>query len=154
MVRMGTLTGFKSHMQQYDALCSLTPLHYLLCLETMDQPKDQQQLVWAVFNGHNVMADWQRSLFPGLQSEDQEERICAFASSLKGAEPVSTNELRGEVQENGTIRCSRGSRCYGLWERLADGEMQLLNQGQERSGTLFHSEFEPKGLVQTVFWLT
>ncbi|XP_032424255.1 bone morphogenetic protein receptor type-2-like [Xiphophorus hellerii] len=65
----------------------------------------------------------------GLQSEDQEERICAFASSLKGAEPVSTNELRGEVQENGTIRCSRGSRCYGLWERLADGEMQLLNQG-------------------------
>lgn len=93
---------------------------------------DQQQLVLAVFNGHNVMADWQHFLFAGLQSEDQEERICAFASSLKGAEPVSTNELRGEVQENGTIRCSRGSRCYGLWERLADGEMQLLNQGQER----------------------
>ncbi|KAM4731527.1 bone morphogenetic protein receptor type-2-like isoform 1-T2 [Anableps anableps] len=65
----------------------------------------------------------------GLQSEDKEERICAFARSLKGAEPVSTNELRGEVQENGTIRCSRGSHCYGLWERRADGEMQLLNQG-------------------------
>uniref|UniRef100_A0A087YDE8 receptor protein serine/threonine kinase n=1 Tax=Poecilia formosa TaxID=48698 RepID=A0A087YDE8_POEFO len=72
---------------------------------------------------------WHRPLLAGLQLEDQEERICAFASSLKGAEPVSTNELRGEVQENGTIRCSRGSRCYGLWERRADGEMQLLNQG-------------------------
>ncbi|MEQ2249336.1 hypothetical protein ILYODFUR_028139 [Ilyodon furcidens] len=67
----------------------------------------------------------------GLQLEDREERICAFASSLKGAEPASTNELRGDVQENGTIRCSRGSRCYGLWERQADGEMQLLSQGQE-----------------------
>ncbi|XP_035994556.1 bone morphogenetic protein receptor type-2 [Fundulus heteroclitus] len=65
----------------------------------------------------------------GLQLEDREERICAFTNSLKGAEPVSTNELRGEVQENGTIRCSRGSRCYALWERQADGEMQLLNQG-------------------------
>ncbi|XP_047227042.1 bone morphogenetic protein receptor type-2-like [Girardinichthys multiradiatus] len=65
----------------------------------------------------------------GLQLEDREERICAFASSLKGAEPASTNELRGDVQENGTIRCSRGSRCYGLWERQADGEMELLSQG-------------------------
>jgi len=62
--------------------------------------------------------------------QDGEERLCAFTNSLEGAEPDPTNELRGVVQENGTIRCSRGSRCYGLWERRADGEMQLLNQGE------------------------
>ncbi|XP_061580070.1 bone morphogenetic protein receptor type-2-like isoform X1 [Cololabis saira] len=65
----------------------------------------------------------------GFQPEDGEERLCAFTNSLQGAEPASANELRGVVLENGTIRCSRGSRCYGLWEKRADGEMQLLNQG-------------------------
>ncbi|XP_051815340.1 bone morphogenetic protein receptor type-2-like [Acanthochromis polyacanthus] len=65
----------------------------------------------------------------GLQSEDSDGPLCAFADSLQGVEPTPTNELRGVVQENGTIRCSRGSRCYGLWERQGDGEMQLLNQG-------------------------
>ncbi|XP_041858318.1 bone morphogenetic protein receptor type-2-like isoform X2 [Melanotaenia boesemani] len=65
----------------------------------------------------------------GLQSDDGDERLCAFTSSLQGAEPAPTNEQRGVVQENGTIRCNRGSRCYGLWEKRADGEMQLLNQG-------------------------
>ncbi|XP_008295989.1 bone morphogenetic protein receptor type-2-like, partial [Stegastes partitus] len=64
-----------------------------------------------------------------LQSEDADDRLCAFTDGLQGAEPAPTNELRGVVQENGTIRCSRGSRCYGLWEKRADGEMQLLNQG-------------------------
>ncbi|XP_069010602.1 bone morphogenetic protein receptor type-2-like [Embiotoca jacksoni] len=65
----------------------------------------------------------------GFQLEDGEDRLCAFTNSLQGAEPAPANELRGVVQENGTIRCSRGSRCYGLWEKRADGEMQLLNQG-------------------------
>ncbi|XP_037543087.1 bone morphogenetic protein receptor type-2 [Nematolebias whitei] len=64
----------------------------------------------------------------GFQSNEQ-ERLCAFSNSLQEAESVSTNELRGEVLENGTIRCSRGSRCYGLWEKRKDGEMKLLNQG-------------------------
>ncbi|XP_056244874.1 bone morphogenetic protein receptor type-2-like [Seriola aureovittata] len=64
----------------------------------------------------------------GLQSEDRE---CAFTDHLQGAEPHSgtTNELRGVVRENGTIRCSHGSRCYGLWEKRPDGEMHLVKQG-------------------------
>ncbi|XP_054871277.1 bone morphogenetic protein receptor type-2-like [Amphiprion ocellaris] len=65
----------------------------------------------------------------GLQLEDSDGPLCAFADGLQGAERAPTNELRGVVQENGTIHCSRGSRCYGLWERRGDGEMQLLNQG-------------------------
>ncbi|XP_070693681.1 bone morphogenetic protein receptor type-2-like [Pempheris klunzingeri] len=65
---------------------------------------------------------------PGLQSEDRE---CAFTDHLQGAEPHSgtANELRGVVRENGTIRCSHGSRCYGLWEKRADGEIHLVKQG-------------------------
>ncbi|XP_044072109.1 bone morphogenetic protein receptor type-2-like [Siniperca chuatsi] len=64
----------------------------------------------------------------GFQSEDRE---CAFTDHLQGAEPHSgpTNELRGVVRENGTIRCSRGSRCYGLWEKRPDGEIHLVKQG-------------------------
>ncbi|XP_038575780.1 bone morphogenetic protein receptor type-2-like [Micropterus salmoides] len=64
----------------------------------------------------------------GFQSEDRE---CAFTDHLQGSEPHSgpTNELRGVVRENGTIRCSRGSRCYGLWEKRPDGEIHLVKQG-------------------------
>lgn len=67
----------------------------------------------------------------GFQPDDGEERLCAFTNSLQGAESSSPSELRGVVQENGTILCSRGSRCYGLWEKKGDGEMQLLNQGEQ-----------------------
>lgn len=64
----------------------------------------------------------------GLQSEDRE---CAYTDQLQGAGPHSgsASELRGVVRENGTIRCSRGSRCYGLWEKRSDGEIHLVKQG-------------------------
>lgn len=73
-------------------------------------------------------------LSAGLQSEDTE---CAFTDQQQGAEPHSgpINELRGVVQENGTIRCSRGSRCYGLWEKRPDGEIQLVKQGEKHTCT-------------------
>uniref|UniRef100_A0A3B4H792 receptor protein serine/threonine kinase n=1 Tax=Pundamilia nyererei TaxID=303518 RepID=A0A3B4H792_9CICH len=64
-----------------------------------------------------------------LQSSDAEDRLCAFTSNPQGVEPVPANEQPGVVLENGTIRCSHGSRCYGLWEKKADGEMHLLTQG-------------------------
>uniref|UniRef100_A0A3B4H9E0 receptor protein serine/threonine kinase n=1 Tax=Pundamilia nyererei TaxID=303518 RepID=A0A3B4H9E0_9CICH len=69
------------------------------------------------------------SVFSGLQSSDAEDRLCAFTSNPQGVEPVPANEQPGVVLENGTIRCSHGSRCYGLWEKKADGEMHLLTQG-------------------------
>uniref|UniRef100_UPI0009B38BF9 uncharacterized protein LOC109970432 n=1 Tax=Monopterus albus TaxID=43700 RepID=UPI0009B38BF9 len=64
----------------------------------------------------------------GLQSEDRE---CAFTDHLMGAVSHNspTSELRGVVRENGTVRCSRGSRCYGLWVKRPDGEIHLLKQG-------------------------
>nr|XP_014030182.1 unnamed protein product [Salmo salar] len=33
------------------------------------------------------------------------------------------------TRENSTIRCSKGSRCYGLWEKTRDGEIHLVKQG-------------------------
>uniref|UniRef100_UPI0037E747C4 bone morphogenetic protein receptor type-2-like n=1 Tax=Semicossyphus pulcher TaxID=241346 RepID=UPI0037E747C4 len=64
----------------------------------------------------------------GFRSEDIE---CAFTDQLQGAELQSgpTNELRGVVRENGTVRCIRGSRCYGLWEKRADGDIHIVKQG-------------------------
>ncbi|XP_068457616.1 bone morphogenetic protein receptor type-2-like isoform X2 [Clinocottus analis] len=64
----------------------------------------------------------------GLRSED---RQCAFSDQLKGAESHRgpTNDLRGVVRENGTVRCIPGSRCYGLWEKRPDGEIHLVKQG-------------------------
>ncbi|GLD72230.1 bone morphogenetic protein receptor type-2-like protein [Lates japonicus] len=61
----------------------------------------------------------------GLQSEDRE---CAYTDHLQEAEPHS-GPTNGVVRENGTVRCSRGSRCYGLWEKRPDGEMHLVKQG-------------------------
>ncbi|KAK2840485.1 hypothetical protein Q5P01_014225 [Channa striata] len=64
----------------------------------------------------------------GLQSDDRE---CAYTDHLQGSASHGghTNDLRGVVRENGTIRCSRGSRCYGLWEKREDGEIHLVKQG-------------------------
>ncbi|KAF3843858.1 hypothetical protein F7725_002707, partial [Dissostichus mawsoni] len=41
---------------------------------------------------------------------------------------TAANE-RGEVQENGTVRCIHGSRCYGVWQKRPDGEIHLVGQG-------------------------
>ncbi|XP_034085105.1 bone morphogenetic protein receptor type-2-like isoform X2 [Gymnodraco acuticeps] len=57
-------------------------------------------------------------------------RECAFTEQPQALEPHSTaaNE-RGEVQENGTVRCIHGSRCYGVWQKRPDGEIHLEGQG-------------------------
>ncbi|XP_067458811.1 bone morphogenetic protein receptor type-2-like [Thunnus thynnus] len=72
-------------------------------------------------------------LLPAASGFQSEERECAFTDQLhqQGAEPQGrqASELRGVVRENGTIRCSRGSRCYGLWEKRPDGEIHLVKQG-------------------------
>ncbi|KAK9537175.1 hypothetical protein VZT92_004811 [Zoarces viviparus] len=70
-------------------------------------------------------------LLPAVTGLQSEERQCAFTDQLQGAEPHSepTNELRGVVRDNGTVRCIRGSRCYGLWEKRPGGEIHLVKQG-------------------------
>uniref|UniRef100_A0A3P9LKT5 Activin types I and II receptor domain-containing protein n=1 Tax=Oryzias latipes TaxID=8090 RepID=A0A3P9LKT5_ORYLA len=65
----------------------------------------------------------------GLRSQDREDRLCAFSHYPHRVESASTNGMARGGKENGTIHCSRGSSCYGLWEKRADGEMLLLKQG-------------------------
>uniref|UniRef100_A0A3Q4BN92 receptor protein serine/threonine kinase n=1 Tax=Mola mola TaxID=94237 RepID=A0A3Q4BN92_MOLML len=38
-------------------------------------------------------------------------------------------KLGGVVRENDTVRCSHGSRCFGLWEKRPGGEIQPVKQG-------------------------
>ncbi|XP_023806506.1 bone morphogenetic protein receptor type-2 isoform X3 [Oryzias latipes] len=65
----------------------------------------------------------------GLRSQDREDRLCAFSHYPHRVESTSTDGMARGGKENGTIHCSRGSSCYGLWEKRADGEMLLLKQG-------------------------
>uniref|UniRef100_A0A673X0K6 Bone morphogenetic protein receptor type-2 n=1 Tax=Salmo trutta TaxID=8032 RepID=A0A673X0K6_SALTR len=65
------------------------------------------------------------SLPPSLAAQS-EERECAFNDQQQqggggGDWPMT--------RENSTIRCSKGSRCYGLWEKTRDGEIHLVKQG-------------------------
>ncbi|KAM4608729.1 bone morphogenetic protein receptor type-2-like [Polymixia lowei] len=71
-------------------------------------------------------------LLSPVAAAQSEERECAFADQQQQWEEPqggAANELRGAVQENATVRCSRGSRCYGLWEKSRDGEIHLVKQG-------------------------
>ncbi|XP_068602097.1 bone morphogenetic protein receptor type-2 [Brachionichthys hirsutus] len=81
--------------------------------------------------GSALTACWCLLLLPAVTGFRSEDTECAFMDQLEEAGPHSgpTNELRGAVRENGTIRCSHGSRCYGLWEKRPDGEIHLVKQG-------------------------
>ncbi|XP_041662726.1 bone morphogenetic protein receptor type-2-like [Cheilinus undulatus] len=70
-------------------------------------------------------------LLPAVKGFQSEERECAFTDnpSVVDSQSGPANEQRGMVRDNGTVRCSRGSRCFGLWEKRADGEIHLVQQG-------------------------
>ncbi|XP_075996148.1 bone morphogenetic protein receptor type-2-like isoform X2 [Genypterus blacodes] len=70
-------------------------------------------------------------LLPAVRAAHSEGRECAFADQHQWAEPQDgqANELRGARRDNGTIHCGHGSRCYGLWEKSADGQIHLVKQG-------------------------
>uniref|UniRef100_A0A8C6TPJ2 receptor protein serine/threonine kinase n=1 Tax=Neogobius melanostomus TaxID=47308 RepID=A0A8C6TPJ2_9GOBI len=62
-----------------------------------------------------------------------EVRECAFSDHLqprRAGSPRSANLLRGEQRDNGTVRCSHGLACFGLWEQRPGGEVLLLKQGE------------------------
>lgn len=59
-----------------------------------------------------------------------EERECAFTDQQQqwDVERVASGEGRVSP-ENTTIRCSKGSHCFGLWEKSPPGEVRLVKQG-------------------------
>ncbi|KAM4024312.1 bone morphogenetic protein receptor type-2 [Anomaloglossus baeobatrachus] len=55
-----------------------------------------------------------------------EERLCAYKDPNHMDHGVSESQIS---PENGTVECSKGSTCFGLWEKTRDGEINLVKQG-------------------------
>ncbi|XP_063788314.1 bone morphogenetic protein receptor type-2 [Pseudophryne corroboree] len=55
-----------------------------------------------------------------------EERTCAYKDPIQQDHSVSESQIS---PENGTVECSKGSTCFGLWEKTRDGEINLVKQG-------------------------
>uniref|UniRef100_A0A3Q2XZ61 receptor protein serine/threonine kinase n=1 Tax=Hippocampus comes TaxID=109280 RepID=A0A3Q2XZ61_HIPCM len=59
-----------------------------------------------------------------------EERECAFTDQEQQSEVERVVGGEGRVSpENTTIRCAKGSNCFGLWEKSSPGEFRLVKQG-------------------------
>uniref|UniRef100_A0A3B4TY41 receptor protein serine/threonine kinase n=1 Tax=Seriola dumerili TaxID=41447 RepID=A0A3B4TY41_SERDU len=59
-----------------------------------------------------------------------EERECAFTDQQQQWEVERVAGGEGRVSpENTTIRCAKGSHCFGLWEKSPPGEVRLVKQG-------------------------
>uniref|UniRef100_A0A8C4HBD2 receptor protein serine/threonine kinase n=1 Tax=Dicentrarchus labrax TaxID=13489 RepID=A0A8C4HBD2_DICLA len=66
-------------------------------------------------------------LFTAAQGE---ERECAFTDQHQQWEVDRVAGGEGRVSpENTTIRCAKGSHCFGLWEKSPPGEVRLVKQG-------------------------
>uniref|UniRef100_A0A7N8XXF7 receptor protein serine/threonine kinase n=1 Tax=Mastacembelus armatus TaxID=205130 RepID=A0A7N8XXF7_9TELE len=59
-----------------------------------------------------------------------EERECAFTDQQQQWDVERVAGGEGRVSpENTTIRCAKGSHCFGLWEKSPPGEVRLVKQG-------------------------
>uniref|UniRef100_A0A3Q3W228 receptor protein serine/threonine kinase n=1 Tax=Mola mola TaxID=94237 RepID=A0A3Q3W228_MOLML len=65
-----------------------------------------------------------------LSAAQGEERECAFTDQQQQWEVERMAGGEGRVSpENTTIRCAKGSHCFGLWEKSPPGEVRLVKQG-------------------------
>uniref|UniRef100_A0A6Q2YWD3 receptor protein serine/threonine kinase n=1 Tax=Esox lucius TaxID=8010 RepID=A0A6Q2YWD3_ESOLU len=64
------------------------------------------------------------------KSAEGEERECAFTDQQQQWEVERVAGGEGRVSpENTTIRCVKGSHCFGLWEKSLPGDIRLVKQG-------------------------
>ncbi|XP_069471614.1 bone morphogenetic protein receptor type-2 [Ambystoma mexicanum] len=54
------------------------------------------------------------------------ERICAFKDQYQQDHGNGESRIS---PENGTVQCLKDSTCYGLWEKLKEGDIHLVKQG-------------------------
>ena len=75
---------------------------------------------------------------PSSPSADQQkERECAFTEQQQQWEMERVAVGEGRVSpENTTIHCSKGSHCFGLWEKSPPGDVRLVKQGDSLQLTL------------------
>ncbi|XP_029302934.1 bone morphogenetic protein receptor type-2-like [Cottoperca gobio] len=67
-------------------------------------------------------------LLTSVAAAQGQERECAFTDQQWEGERVAGGEGR-VFPENGTIRCTKGRHCFGLWEKSLPGEVRLVKQG-------------------------
>ncbi|KAG7466972.1 hypothetical protein MATL_G00148300 [Megalops atlanticus] len=63
------------------------------------------------------------------EAAQSEERECAFNDQQQQFDEQHVGGEGRVSRENTTVRCSKGSRCYGLWEKTRDGDIRLVKQG-------------------------
>ncbi|XP_047432566.1 bone morphogenetic protein receptor type-2 [Mugil cephalus] len=69
-------------------------------------------------------------LLTSVAAAQGEERECAFTDQQQQWEVERVAGGEGRVSpENTTIRCAKGSHCFGLWEKSPPGEVRLVKQG-------------------------
>ncbi|KAL1021695.1 hypothetical protein UPYG_G00016740 [Umbra pygmaea] len=67
---------------------------------------------------------------PPVAAAQGDERECAFTDQQQQWEMERVAEGEGRVSpENTTTRCSKGSYCFGLWEKSLPGDIRLVKQG-------------------------
>lgn len=77
-----------------------------------------------------------------------EERECAFTDQQQQWDMERVAGGEGRVSpENTTIRCEKGSHCFGLWEKSPPGEVRLVKQGNKTRDVLILSETTVKDSV-------
>ncbi|XP_029113867.1 bone morphogenetic protein receptor type-2 isoform X2 [Scleropages formosus] len=64
-----------------------------------------------------------------VAAAQSEERECAFNDHQQQFDEQHVGGDGRISWENTTIRCAKGSRCYGLWEKAHDGNIRLVKQG-------------------------
>ncbi|KAM8904686.1 bone morphogenetic protein receptor type-2-like [Spinachia spinachia] len=69
-------------------------------------------------------------LLTSVAAAQAEERECAFNDQHQQWEEDRVAGGEGHVSpENTTIRCAKGSHCFGLWAKSLPGEVRLVKQG-------------------------
>ncbi|TMS11743.1 Bone morphogenetic protein receptor type-2 [Larimichthys crocea] len=69
-------------------------------------------------------------LLTSVAAAQGEARECAFTDQQQQWEVERVAGGEGRVSpENTTIRCDKGSHCFGLWEKSPPGEVRLVKQG-------------------------
>lgn len=70
------------------------------------------------------------TVLPPVPADQQKERECAFTEQQQQWEMERVAVGEGRVSpENTTIHCSKGSHCFGLWEKSPPGDVRLVKQG-------------------------
>ncbi|KAG8558937.1 hypothetical protein GDO81_017189 [Engystomops pustulosus] len=79
-----------------------------------------QSMVFFLLGLHSAL------LLAAAAAAQNEERFCAYKDPNHNDHGSSESHIS---QENGTVACSKGSTCFGLWEKTRDGEINPVKQG-------------------------